>query len=318
MLTLANILENSSPSDNAIIIPEGPSLSYFDLNNEVENIASVLSGIGLGKGKTASIVFENSLEFMSVFLAISKTGATVAPLNPEYTIEEFKFYMSDTDSQFLILSSQSNLSISAAKQLSIQIIHTSMNISGNILLHKDNVELTAKKSVNIPDPNDIALFLHTSGTTSQPKGVPLTHQNLMSSLSNISHSYNLTNEDVALLVMPLFHVHGLIGVALTTLFSGGTLVIPSKFSASTFWEHQYSHKATWYSAVPTIHQILLMRADKDNAPEKSFRFLCIPSWSGRLKSGAGFPSCIIGLVLFHEFDFYRDDVKIKSRFQLIP
>ncbi|MFL2756545.1 MAG: acyl--CoA ligase [Dehalococcoidia bacterium] len=273
MSTLANILENSSPSDNAIIIPEGPSLSYSDLNNEVENIASILSGIGLEKGTTASIVFENSLEFMSVFLAIAKTGATVAPLNPEYTIEEFKFYMSDTDSQFLILSSQSNLSISAANQLAIQIIHTSMTISGNILLHKDSTELTTKKSVNIPDPNDIALFLHTSGTTSQPKGVPLTHQNLMSSLSNISHSYNLTNEDVSLLVMPLFHVHGLIGVALTTLFSGGTLVIPSKFSASTFWKHQYSHKATWYSAVPTIHQILLMRADKDNAPEKSFRFI---------------------------------------------
>ena len=105
MSTLANILENSSPYDNAIIIPEGPSLSYSDLNNEVENIASILSGIGLGKGTTASIVFENSLEFMSVFLAIAKTGATVAPLNPEYTIEEFKFYMSDTDSQFLILSS---------------------------------------------------------------------------------------------------------------------------------------------------------------------------------------------------------------------
>ena len=273
MLTLANITENSTQSDNAIIIPDGPTLSYEELNNEIERLASILTNIGLTKGTTASIVFENGLEFISIFLAISKTGATVAPLNPEYTIDEFKFYMNDTDSKFLILSSKSNASINAANQLSIQIINVSMGNSGTLSLYKDNVQLTKQKIIIPPEPDDIALFLHTSGTTSQPKGVPLTHLNLMTSLSNISSSYNLTNEDTALLVMPLFHVHGLIGVSLSTLFSGGTLVIPPKFSASTFWDHQNMHEATWYSAVPTIHQILLMRAEKDNAPKKSFRFI---------------------------------------------
>tara|TARA_B100000519_G_scaffold74699_1_gene64187 strand:+ start:5109 stop:6605 length:1497 start_codon:yes stop_codon:yes gene_type:complete len=273
LLTLANITENSTQSDNAIIIPDGPTLSYEELNNEIERLASILTNIGLTKGTTASIVFENGLEFISIFLAISKTGATVAPLNPEYTIDEFKFYMNDTDSKFLILSSKSNASINAANQLSIQIINVSMGNSGTLSLYKDNVQLTKQKIIIPPEPDDIALFLHTSGTTSQPKGVPLTHLNLMTSLSNISSSYNLTNEDTALLVMPLFHVHGLIGVSLSTLFSGGTLVIPPKFSASTFWNHQNIHEATWYSAVPTIHQILLMRAEKDNAPKKSFRFI---------------------------------------------
>ncbi|MQG22481.1 MAG: AMP-binding protein [SAR202 cluster bacterium] len=265
--------ENYTQSDNAIIIPDGPTLSYEELNNEIERLASILTNIGLTKGTTASIVFENGLEFISIFLAISKTGATVAPLNPEYTIDEFKFYMNDTDSKFLILSSKSNASINAANQLSIQIINVSMGNSGTLSLYKDNVQLTKQKIIIPPEPDDIALFLHTSGTTSQPKGVPLTHLNLMTSLSNISSSYNLTNEDTALLVMPLFHVHGLIGVSLSTLFSGGTLVIPPKFSASTFWNHQNIHEATWYSAVPTIHQILLMRAEKDNAPKKSFRFI---------------------------------------------
>ena len=273
MLTLANITENSTQSDNAIIIPDGPTLSYEELKNEIERLASILTSVGLTKGTTASIVFENGLEFISIFLAISKTGATVAPLNPEYTIDEFKFYMNDTDSKFLILSSKSNASINAANQLSIQIINVSMGNSGTLSLYKDNVQLTKQKIIIPPEPDDIALFLHTSGTTSQPKGVPLTHLNLMTSLSNISSSYNLTNEDTALLVMPLFHVHGLIGVSLSTLFSGGTLVIPPKFSASTFWNHQNIHEATWYSAVPTIHQILLMRAEKDNAPKKSFRFI---------------------------------------------
>ena len=273
MVTLANIIDNNNPSEKAIIIPDGISLSYAELNIEIDKISSILSAVGLKKGVTASIVFENGLEFISTFLAISKTGATVAPLNPEYTIEEFKFYMSDTDSQFLILSSESNLSIDAANELSIQIINTSINDLGNLSLYKNSIELTKMLDPNTPNPDDIALFLHTSGTTSQPKGVPLTHKNLMASLSNISNTYKLTGKDAALLVMPLFHVHGLIGVALSTLFTGGTLIIPPRFSATTFWKQQYNYNATWYSAVPTIHQILLMRADKDKAPHKSFRFI---------------------------------------------
>ena len=273
MVTLANIIDNNNPSEKAIIIPDGISLSYAELNTEIDKISSILSAVGLKKGVTASIVFENGLEFISTFLAISKTGATVAPLNPEYTIEEFKFYMSDTDSQFLILSSESNLSIDAANELSIQIINTSINDLGNLSLYKNSIELTKMLDPNTPNPDDIALFLHTSGTTSQPKGVPLTHKNLMASLSNISNTYKLTGKDAALLVMPLFHVHGLIGVALSTLFTGGTLIIPPRFSATTFWKQQYNYNATWYSAVPTIHQILLMRADKDKAPHKSFRFI---------------------------------------------
>lgn len=273
MVTLANIIDNNNPSEKAIIIPDGISLSYAELNTEIDKISSILSAVGLKKGVTASIVFENGLEFISTFLAISKTGATVAPLNPEYTIEEFKFYMSDTDSQFLILSSESNLSIDAANELSIQIINTSINDLGDLSLYKNSIELTKMLDPNTPNPDDIALFLHTSGTTSQPKGVPLTHKNLMASLSNISNTYKLTGKDAALLVMPLFHVHGLIGVALSTLFTGGTLIIPPRFSATTFWKQQYNYNATWYSAVPTIHQILLMRADKDKAPHKSFRFI---------------------------------------------
>jgi acyl-CoA synthetase (AMP-forming)/AMP-acid ligase II len=273
LITLANIIENNPLTEKAIIIPNGPSLSYASLNDEVDRISSILSTVGFKKGVTASIVYENGLEFISVFLAISKTGATVAPLNPEYTIEEFKFYMSDTNSQFLILSSESNLSIDAANELSIQIINTSVNDLGNLSLYKNDTQLTKMSEPSIPNPDDIALFLHTSGTTSQPKGVPLTHRNLISSLMNISNTYKLKVEDSSLLVMPLFHVHGLIGVALATLFTGGTLIIPPKFSASTFWHLQNYHNATWYSAVPTIHQILLMRANKDNAPQKSFRFI---------------------------------------------
>ena len=124
-----------------------------------------------------------------------------------------------------------------------------------------------------PVEADIALFLHTSGTTSRPKGVPLRHLNLMKSIDNIKNTYALTPDDTSLIVMPLFHVHGLIGACLSTLNSGGTVVVPSRFSAGSFWKQQSDTGSTWYSAVPTIHQILLTRADEDDAPHESFRII---------------------------------------------
>ena len=125
--------------------------------------------------------------------------------------------------------------------------------------------------------------------------MPLTHANLIASLTNIGDTYELTPDDVAMVVMPLFHVHGLIGVALSTLKTGGSIVAPSRFSASRFWGDQRATGATWYSAVPTIHQILLMRADDDGAPHESFRFIrscsaaLAPSVFGDLESRFGAP-----------------------------
>lgn len=107
-------------------------------------------------------------------------------------------------------------------------------------------------------PDDICLLLHTSGTTSLPKAVPLTHTNIYTTINNIVDTYNLTERDITLLVMPLFHVHGLIGALLPTLGSGGLVVIPKtgKFSASTFWSDVVGHGVTWYTAAPTIHKVL--------------------------------------------------------------
>ncbi|KAL2917567.1 hypothetical protein HK105_202852 [Polyrhizophydium stewartii] len=112
------------------------------------------------------------------------------------------------------------------------------------------------------NPDDVALFLHTSGTTGRPKGVPLSHRNLLASINNIVATYHLQPSDASYLVMPLFHVHGLIGVLLSTLLSGGTVIVPPRFSVTRFWGDFVDLGATWYSAVPTIHQMLLLKADE--------------------------------------------------------
>ena len=273
MLTLANLMDNAPSNKTSVIIPGGPNINYQDFRDEVEKIAGLLAGYGVNKGATVSIVLENSLDFMVDFLAVTRAGAIAAPLNPAYTVDEFKFFMEDADAKLVIVSAGATAAIEAANNLSIPFLISSVNSDGKVALsHEDN---NLSKSINPenPSPDDIALFLHTSGTTSRPKGVPLTHSNLMTSLNNIVKTYGLSENDTALVVMPLFHVHGLIGVALSSLNSAGTIVIPPRFSASNFWQSQALTKATWYSAVPTIHQILLMRADDDNAPTKSFRFI---------------------------------------------
>src|SRR6185503_5413090 len=114
-----------------------------------------------------------------------------------------------------------------------------------------------------PSIDDVALILHTSGSTGRPKRVPLSHANLTISARNVAESYALTPADVSLCVMPLFHVHGLVASTLATLSTGGTVVVPTKFSPLSFWQSAREHGATWYSAVPTIHQLLLARVKKD-------------------------------------------------------
>ena len=272
MTSLANILDNHPTGKSSVLLPGGPTISYGELRDEVERVSEILATV-ISPRQAVSIVLPNGLEFLVAFLAVARAGGIAAPLNSAYTLDEFKFFIEDADSQLAILPEGDHSGREAAEQLGIPTLDASLDSSGKVQLSRNGAELTERRDVLGPSPDDVALFLHTSGTTSRPKGVPLTHANLLASLNNIGDTYSLSPDDVAMVVMPLFHVHGLIGVALSTLSTGGSIVVPPRFSASRFWHEQSATGATWYSAVPTIHQILLMRADEDNAPSESFRFI---------------------------------------------
>ena len=273
MSTLAELLQGSSARSSAVVVPDGPTIGYARLSNEIERIAEELTAVGIERGRPVSIVLENSLEFLVAFLGVTRSGATAAPLNPAYTAEEFRFFMEDASSQLAVLPPGVHAGREAADALGIPSLDARTTDDGAVELSRAGSALSGRKSATPPGPEDVALFLHTSGTTSRPKGVPLTHRNLVASLGNIEATYALTPEDVAMVVMPLFHVHGLLGVALSTLASGGAIVVPPRFSAGAFWPVREATGATWFSAVPTVHKILLDRADADGAPEESFRFI---------------------------------------------
>jgi acyl-CoA synthetase (AMP-forming)/AMP-acid ligase II len=144
-----------------------------------------------------------------------------------------------------------------------------MDDKGNVHLVDAPTGTTAAE----PTADDIALVLHTSGSTGRPKRVPLRHFNLAVSSANIANTYALSEEDVSLCIMPLFHIHGLIASTMATLLSGGTVVVPTKFNALSFWRTVKEHRVTWYTGVPTMHQLIVARTQQKPAEAASLRFL---------------------------------------------
>jgi len=277
--TLANSLF-SGGSATAIIIPSKPqalTISYNALYAEVSSFQQKLAKLGVTPESAVSIALPNTYEFIVAFLAAAWQRAIAAPLNSAYKQEEFEFYIDDLKSAVALVPKGSyqkdGPAVRAARKYQAAIAECYWNGREVVLDVKEEGRLKGKgnQKVEKAQPEDIALVLHTSGTTGRPKAVPLTHRNLTRTMKNIQATYNLTAADRTMLVMPLFHVHGLLAGLLAPLYSGGSVIVPLKFSAHDFWSDFITHKANWYTAVPTIHQILLKNPPPN--PKPNIRFI---------------------------------------------
>ncbi len=275
MSTLADLFDLADARRSAVVLPEdGSATTYQSLADQIEETAGKLRHSGLEPGQALAIVLPNGPEYLVAFLAATRARLVAAPLNPAYKPEEIRFSLEDSGARAVITGVEPHPVNEVAKELGLKSLQFARDRSGRVQVDGTGIPKTAKSVADSPRPDDIALFLHTSGTTSRPKGVPLTHANLMASIGNIAAHYQLSSADTGLVVMPLFHVHGLIGATLSSLYAGSTLVMPPRFSAGSFWPGVKTHGVTWYSAVPTIHQVLLSRADADGAPAQSgLRFI---------------------------------------------
>src|SRR5271157_2102956 len=267
--TLLDVL-HFADSHTAVIVPEiGIRVTYDALRQQVLAMASALASAGIRRGDAVAIALPNGLPAIVSFLAASIAG-TAAPLNPAYPYEEFLFFLGDTDARILLCPPVgAEFARSAAADRNIPVFCVEMNDQGNVRL----VGASTGVSATEPTAEDIALILHTSGSTGRPKRVPLRHFNLAVSSANIANTYALSEEDVSLCIMPLFHIHGLIASTMATLLSGGTVVVPTKFNALSFWRTVRDHHVTWYSGVPTMHQLLLARTHHKPAEAASLRFI---------------------------------------------
>jgi acyl-CoA synthetase (AMP-forming)/AMP-acid ligase II len=263
--TLLGLMQSIPADQTAIIIPEqNIRITYGQLRSQVAAVAEALAGAGIGPGDRVGMALPNGLPTIVAFLAASEAG-TAAPLNPGYKEEEFRFYLEDTNARVLLLPAEGADDARRAAGDRVPILTVAMDDAGTVSLSGAAGKSSGKHSVTPPAVDDVALILHTSGSTGRPKRVPLKHANLSISARNVARSYDLTPDDVSLCVMPLFHVHGLVASTLATLATGGTVVVPGKFSPLSFWRVARDHGVTWYSAVPTLHQLLLARADAGSA-----------------------------------------------------
>jgi acyl-CoA synthetase (AMP-forming)/AMP-acid ligase II len=254
----------------ALVVPEsGATLSYAALHRALDRAAGRLAALGAGEGDRVALVAANGPALIVAFLAVVSLGAAAAPLNPALSVAELTAELDDLRASRLL--HDGSAAATAAAAAAAAAVPASVFALEDALLRIDGQAGEPVKDAGTPDA--LALLLHTSGTTSKPKTVPIRQRNLVASAGAVARTYGLTGEDVTMCVMPLFHVHGLVAAVLGTLSTGGTVVLP-RFRPSVFWDDVARHGATWYTAVPTIHSRLLTRAlGLPAPPEHRLRFV---------------------------------------------
>src|SRR5579859_3484116 len=270
MNDLPSLLNAAPAQSTAVVIPEtGTRISYESLRGQVNAMAEALAAIGIRRGDRVANVLPNGLPTIVAFLAGAFAG-TAAPLNPAYRYDEFCFYLEDTAAKVLLAPPEgAEDARRAAKQLNVPVYAVDMDAQGNVSI----VGAPQGKAFTPPSGDDVALVLHTSGSTGRPKRVPLKHKNIAVSCQNVARTYELKSNDVSLCVMPLFHIHGLVASTLSTFLTGGTVVVPGKFNPMSFWRTVRDYGVTWYSCVPTIHQLSVARLNAKPEGIEKLRFV---------------------------------------------
>jgi acyl-CoA synthetase (AMP-forming)/AMP-acid ligase II len=265
MSTYAALIADHDPMHFAIGAPGRPWMSYGALRDQAGYVASALHGFGIGRGDRVAIVLPNGPEMASAFVCVAQAAVT-APLNPGYKQDEYAFYLDDLKARALIvMEGYDGPALAAALGLGISVIRVVVgpeHPAGGFVLTQDGDALQGADTV-APTSGDVALILHTSGTTSRPKIVPLLQSNVVASARHIEASLALSAEDRCMNVMPLFHIHGLIAAVSATLASGGQVWCAPGFDALKFFTWMGEAAPTWYTAVPTMHQAILSRAPRN-------------------------------------------------------
>lgn len=273
--TLKALIARHSGDLPAIGAPGRGWLSYGDLRALTQDVAASLNAMGIDASDRVAIVLPNSPEMAAAFVTVAQV-ATTAPLNPAYREDEYAFYLEDLKAKALLIADHyDGPAFAAASKLGIPVIRLCVPdgaAAGYFTLSSD---LTATPTAKAPKADDVALILHTSGTTSRPKIVPLLQSNVAASAQHIQTSLALTQADRCMNVMPLFHIHGLIAAVTASLASGASIWCAPGFNALQFFAWMKEAQPTWYTAVPTMHQAILSRAGRnaDIIAETPLRFL---------------------------------------------
>jgi acyl-CoA synthetase (AMP-forming)/AMP-acid ligase II len=259
---MTDLLARGAGDAPAIAAPGRPALTFAGLRALADRTVAALNAAGIGRGDRVAIVLPNGPEMAALFVTAA-CGATTAPLNPAYKAEEFDFYLSDLNAKLLIVQRGADTparAVAAARGIPIAELEPG-ELAGAFTLHAPAG--AAPAAAGRAEAEDIALVLHTSGTTSRPKIVPLRQINITASAVHIGQALALTPDDVCLNIMPLFHIHGLIAAVLASLAAGASVSCAPGFNAFKFFSQFDEVRPSWFTAVPTMHQALLGLAPRN-------------------------------------------------------
>lgn len=280
--TLKGLIAGHPGDAPAIGAPDRNWLDYDGLRALAASVSNALHGAGIGRGDRVAIVLPNGPEMAAAFVTIAQTAVT-APLNPAYREDEFAFYIEDLKAKAVVLMEGDNgPAFAAAQKLGVMVLRLVTDAAQPAGQFTLKTEASGSCDETAPDAGDVALILHTSGTTSRPKIVPLLQSNVAASAHNIAHSLALSAEDRCMNVMPLFHIHGLLAAVSSTLATGGQVWCAPGFDALRFFGWLRDADPTWYTAVPTMHQAILSRAGRNSDVIEAARLRFLRSSSASL------------------------------------
>jgi oxalate---CoA ligase len=285
---IPTLLARGDANAPAIGAPGREWLTHGGLRALVRRTVASLNAACIGRGDRVALVLPNGPEAAWAFVSIA-CGAVVAPLNPGYKVDEFAFYLSDIGARALVvLAGTDTPARAAAVRCGIPLVELLPGADGPAgwfeLLPPEGMHNHAgvAKATGNAEAEDVALILHTSGTTSRPKIVPLRHVNLTASAYNIGASLALCPDDVCMNIMPQFYIHGLVAATLASLAAGGAVSCTAGFNGFRFYSWFEQVRPTWYTAVPTMHQTILELAPRHKQAIADGRLRFIRSSSSSL------------------------------------
>ena len=257
----------------------GRDHSYGAIGAQVERLAVTLAAAGIGHGDHVALAIGNRPAFVVAFLGVLRTGATAVPLNILYKPDEYRYalqhaacaaVLTEPAHETQLAEASASLARPVLRLVATDEEGTFATVSGGSVVRG---ALRAAGRTGLPGLEDLAGVFYTSGTTARPKGVMITHANLIWSAEVTIQSLRLSPEDVPLLAFPLFHVNSLFYGVLSAIVMGGSVGLLEGLSVSRYWTDAIATGSTWTPGItgPLI-RLLLRQHARDEDRRHRLRF----------------------------------------------
>ena len=236
--------------------------TYAELRQQVDEIGRALDSLDIGQGAKIAFLANNGAWTALLYLGVMANGRVIVPLNAVAGSVQLEHVLNHSDSEVVFVSPEYKDKLTPLLEKidrNIKVLELNEQ-KGLMWTHSIPPENT--KGIR-PDAHDPALLLYTSGSTGPPKGAVLTHRAIVSGGRNVIGGHELNANDRALCVLPIYHINGAMVTVAAPLISGGSVVMPNRFSAKSFWSLVAKYQCTWSSVVPTIIKYLLDRSDQE-------------------------------------------------------